>query len=824
MTLKELKSYQILQQKDSQLAEQVCSVYDLVFETINGIAGYFDNYTMHDMNHGLRVAQYIENLAFGIDDKVESKANEFSALELALMILSAILHDIGMFVRRCDEDDIKANRIKYAKSLTFEGVLAVKHGDEKEAVKEIIRRTHAARINEFIDFDIKGKSISSILMVNNIYSYAKVVAEICQAHGEDYNYLKELPQNVTKGKYDYNPQYIAALLRIADCLDLDKQRTPMLWYASMDINGFSKSEWETHFAIHNDKKLKDYIDGKLQIYFDGNSSNAKIHRKYLRYIDQLKAELERADALLNTKEALPKYRFNISTKIDDRVKTKGFQWSDLRLNLDYSAITELLMGRNIYGDNKLGLRELMQNAIDACKIMEEVDPEYKPDSQASVRILYSRAKNYVKIRDFGIGMTMDVVKNHFLNIGKSYYKSDEYLFNAYNYKPIGQYGIGFLACFLLSDNVTVKTKHFTSNVVYQVELEKNSEYVVTNTVNQSAFYGTEITLDYNKFFEIFETVDDLKVFLESYFYTDIPIYLVDEDTNTKIKIKNMCEENITHFLSVKGKEITNTIECSDYSNLLKGKVFYISNSKKTHNQIITQCNQNLLLFNESSNKLIRVSNIPNGYYSLFRFAMITEEEYKKINHSYRDRTKLLNEVFALAIRQNKEYSIFVKRENLSSFLNCLYDNDLNKFSTIFKNSGIIFWGKNMIDEVERCVFVYENRYMVLHHCYIRVSPRFVYSDLLDERTAFFYHKDILVRDFRYLVAMIPLLQGELYGYINYMGDDIKLSVSRNDIIEGRIAVQQEFSRVLLSHAIRNAESEEVKLFLQQIYDCNQEIE
>ena len=120
------------------------------------------------------------------------------------------------------------------------------------------------------------------------------------------------------------------------------------------------------------------------------------------------------------------------------MQTDGFQYSDLRLNLDYSAITELLMGKNIYGDSKLGLRELIQNSIDACKIMNEIGNPNDSLATPSIYIKYSELNNYVKIKDFGIGMTLDVVRNHFLNIGKSYYKSNEYLFNACNYKPIGQ--------------------------------------------------------------------------------------------------------------------------------------------------------------------------------------------------------------------------------------------------------------------------------------------------------------------------------------------------------------------------------------------------
>ena len=375
MEFVDLISYKKLQKIDPRLFAQVTTVYDMVKETINAIAGCFNNYTMHDIGHSVRVANYMEQLAFGINEAdIESRLRSFNAGELAIMLLSALLHDIGMFIRPCDRTNIQNGTINYSDNLTYAGVLKVKHGDEEEAVKEIVRLTHAKRVTEFLEYRFDGgRSISEILKIDDKYSYWEDVGIICRAHGESYDFIKSnLRRSTTKGIYEFNSQYIAIILRIADFLDLDRQRTPMLWYSSMGIEGFSREEWEKHFQISNERKLKPNNDGKMQIYFDGVSSNAKIHRKYLKYIDDLRDELENADLLLNNKDNNIKYHLNLTTKVEDMVNTKGFQYSDLRLNLDYAAITELLMGKNIYGDSKLGLRELIQNSIDACKIIKEV--------------------------------------------------------------------------------------------------------------------------------------------------------------------------------------------------------------------------------------------------------------------------------------------------------------------------------------------------------------------------------------------------------------------------------------------------------------------
>ena len=59
----------------------------------------------------------------------------------------------------------KKNIIKYTSSLTYDGVLNVVNNCEENAIKEIIRITHADRINDFIDYDFNGYSLSKILML-----------------------------------------------------------------------------------------------------------------------------------------------------------------------------------------------------------------------------------------------------------------------------------------------------------------------------------------------------------------------------------------------------------------------------------------------------------------------------------------------------------------------------------------------------------------------------------------------------------------------------------------------------------------------------------
>ena len=130
-------------------------------------------------------------------------------------------------------------------------------------------------------------------------------------------------------------------------------------------------EWRQHFVIENyDKIVKNSKTGELEILFQGTSRDPSVHRKLLKYFDSINGELKNAFSLcegfIDDKYLLP-----LKTNVVNKIQTEGFSISDLRLSLDYNAVTNLLMGEHIYGDKKYGLRELIQNSIDACKTMEE---------------------------------------------------------------------------------------------------------------------------------------------------------------------------------------------------------------------------------------------------------------------------------------------------------------------------------------------------------------------------------------------------------------------------------------------------------------------
>ena len=154
-----------------------------------------------------------------------------------------------------------------------------------------------------------------------------------------------------------------------------------------------------------------------------------VHRKLLKYFDAINGELKNAVDLCES-FVDEKYLLPLKTNVVNQIQSKGFSFSDLRLSLDYNAVTNLLMGEHIYGDRKYGLRELIQNSIDACKTMEESATKMEKfryqNYQPYISVILDKDRKKVMVMDNGSGMSIDILKKYFLNVGVSYYASDDY--------------------------------------------------------------------------------------------------------------------------------------------------------------------------------------------------------------------------------------------------------------------------------------------------------------------------------------------------------------------------------------------------------------
>lgn len=561
-----------LKNVESPFLPKISEVYEGIKDILNSRVQYvFPNYTLHNTGHSFRLIEYMSKL---VDDY--TCLNE---LEVSLLIYSALLHDIGMAVSDEDVDSIKSDSFAYCE-VKFSAMKKLMGNKEDLALQEYVRRIHGTLSGRFVREHLKDKlTIPKLTSLD----FANELASICESHTQEHDWIKtHLRTNEVRGDYYFNSQFVASILRIADLLDIDANRTPYNLYKMISPRGESGEEWKKHFVISNTEKIAtNDITKQKKIVFHGKATSASVHRKILVYIGWVEQELTSATALVKGMQA--PYSMVYETTPEVNIQTEGYTFSDYKMTLEFKAISSLLMGEKIYGSKSLGLRELIQNSIDSCRIRQEseaIHDEYGREMyQPKIKVILDSEKDQVIIKDNGTGMSLSVIKKHFLNIGVSYYTSKDFLLRDYEYKPIGNFGIGFLSCFMLSDDVKVITRHYKSKNKYLIELEKGNEYTSLTESEDVVFDGTEVALNYTNFISAFEknpgslTVKEL---LEQYFLTDgIELVLIDKPKKETLRIENSIAPEASlekGLLKIDLREYLNDIE--GYA-LIKSRLSFI---------------------------------------------------------------------------------------------------------------------------------------------------------------------------------------------------------------------------------------------------------
>ncbi len=146
-----------------------------------------------------------------------------------------------------------------------------------------------------------------------------------------------------------------------------------------------------------------------------------------------------------------------------------------RFRLAEDEIRPLLMGTQLYGDRTLAVRELYQNALDACRHRQQrvtYGTKRKgfngPDRQPEIHFLqaYDGDRPYIECRDEGSGMSREKLTSMFARAGKRYAQDPDYVQERRNWRRVGmppiplnsRFGIGVFSYFMLADEVTVHTE------------------------------------------------------------------------------------------------------------------------------------------------------------------------------------------------------------------------------------------------------------------------------------------------------------------------------------------------------------------------------
>lgn len=467
---------------------------------------YFSEYTHHGWEHTIKVLDYMYDLV--------KQPAQLSEEEIMMMIFVALLHDIGMAL---DE--------KEAKEFIQEKL------PEKNVVTEIIRAKHGEfaekkldKIVKMVVSDENGKNIKLRDVFKLRYKKSSTefndtitkVALICHSHTMQIRWIQE-----QWWRNDVEVVYLACLLRLADLLDADGKRTKEFRRMSSgegykhnlfnDIIGdVDKIKKEAETCLENcpnriNKKPCNKCYKTIILTFSvpfelDDSKKAAAWRMINSYKDGIELEIADVNSILENMEEKYHLKLFPNVKFNElhNQRVDAPQINTHRLTVDYSAIRSIMFEKEFYRNKLYGVREIVQNAYDACKAYSELK-HIEREWEAKIIIIFQKSNNTIIIRDNGIGMTDYVIKEYFLNFGKSIYNFEaKYLYDDYHKGHIGHFGIGFFAAFMLSSKVIVKTQPIGATSSIKIELDENSDYATLTYKCGDMGHGTEIILDFNE--------------------------------------------------------------------------------------------------------------------------------------------------------------------------------------------------------------------------------------------------------------------------------------------------------------------------------------
>ncbi|MDJ0718073.1 MAG: ATP-binding protein [Prochloraceae cyanobacterium] len=166
----------------------------------------------------------------------------------------------------------------------------------------------------------------------------------------------------------------------------------------------------------------------------------------------------------------------ISRDIKPEIDT--YEYIDGAFRPNTKKILELISGLELYGNPLVAVRELLQNAFDA--VREEIaykrlkvkDPDKDPNlpnrlaDSHSVRLkveLDAHEEAWLVCTDNGIGMTKAIIQNYLLVSGSARRHQiidleRQCKVKGFSLERTGQFGIGVLSYFMLTDRIIIKTK------------------------------------------------------------------------------------------------------------------------------------------------------------------------------------------------------------------------------------------------------------------------------------------------------------------------------------------------------------------------------
>lgn len=199
-----------------------------------------------------------------------------------------------------------------------------------------------------------------------------------------------------------------------------------------------------------------------------------------------------------------------------------------------------LIVHSLYTQPEIFLRELISNASDALnkvRFMQLTNqPLLEPERELKIRIELDPKKHLFSIEDNGIGMTREELIENIGTVAKSgtlkYLEQMNKEGRPIDADLIGKFGVGFYSVFMVTDEVTIETRHASpDSQSYRWRSDGKGSFTIEEIVKPDR--GTRISFTLKEEFRDFAEEWKVKEVVQKYSnFVGFPIFIGKERINT----------------------------------------------------------------------------------------------------------------------------------------------------------------------------------------------------------------------------------------------------------------------------------------------------
>lgn len=519
MTLE--RHFEELRAADGVSMSELYSLFELLKKDLEdklvSSRSVFVNYSLHDVSHSRSIILAIERFLG------EDRIRMLTPTDTFMLLICAYAHDYGM-ARSYDKIyDILGSKEFESYLRKLEKELSTLEKEDAQAIKNLLDHlnknktdipikdiywsiTLAAQLylrsdhwKGIVNLDQDFHGLFENHLKGRFICGSEGIIEICMCHGRAFNDIFQL-KPVADGIVgdNFHPRFVAAMLRLGDLLDLDNDRFP-LWFVrkaakkqslipQLSLLHYYKHEAVSHLLI-SPQKIEIRADCEKS---KGGYETADLISQWTGWLQKECLDLRLAwEDIAPDNFGMPPGEPYINIFVDKKVYHSANK--KMQMQMSQERVMRLLEGTNIYQDKYVGIREVIQNAIDASLIKLWVD------ITQNVHLKYGLSKNSAKsglqltdflqenrhtifadydilvevikdlennqiliiVKDKGIGIALDDIK-YIADIGSSKENNirlRKLMENMPDWiKPSGIFGIGLQSVFQLTDCIKFYTR------------------------------------------------------------------------------------------------------------------------------------------------------------------------------------------------------------------------------------------------------------------------------------------------------------------------------------------------------------------------------